>query len=161
MSELTDKEMERLDHIRDIVYDFINSLIPNGKTISEDDPDLPDLTDRILETVWEGIKEKGLGFTEIEFYPYRESGLDEAETDTDEMVHPIWKGKDVIREINHVPTLIAYGDDDGLIAVEYNGPNRNKEAVADMIEATEGFPFRKVSWVKSDESNNTAYFRVK
>ena len=67
-SEFTDAEIERLDHLRNTTADFINSLIPNGKQI-EDDPDLIDI---IIETVWDGIKDKGLGITEMEFYPYRE-----------------------------------------------------------------------------------------
>ena len=64
--EFTDAEIERLDFLRNTTADFINSLV--GREIEDD----PDLIDRIVETVWDGVKDKGLGITEMEFYPYRE-----------------------------------------------------------------------------------------
>jgi len=44
-----------------VTADFINSLIMNGKEIE----DVPDLIDQVIETVGVGIKDKGLGITEV------------------------------------------------------------------------------------------------
>ena len=65
----------------------------------------------------------------------------------------------VMAEINGIEDLAAWVED-GMVAVSPTKP-MNKEAVADYIEGVIGFPNGKVAWVKSDESENTAWYEVK
>ena len=71
--EMTDKETERLDKIHNLTYEFLQNLIPGGGKAKggTDDAWDRDLIDDVLETVWNGIKDKGI-CTENEFYPYRD-----------------------------------------------------------------------------------------
>lgn len=65
----------------------------------------------------------------------------------------------VIAEINGIDGLTAWLEN-GMVAVSPTKP-MNKEAVADYIEGVSGFPYGKVTWVKSDESVNIAWYEVK
>ena len=72
--EFTDKEQERIDYIQGLAHDFIANLIPDEKRRQEmlDSCNYDfDLIDRLIRTVWEGVKDKA-GCTEREFYPYRD-----------------------------------------------------------------------------------------
>ena len=66
-SELTDKEMDRIDRVQNLTYDYINKMLPRGKSVEFD----LDTIDDVIEAVWDAIKDKGI-CTEMEFYPYRE-----------------------------------------------------------------------------------------
>ena len=72
--EMTDRETERLDYIQNVAHRFINSLIPNPAERSDEYDN--DLIDRLLETVWDGIKGR-VSCSEDEFYPYRDTDGDE------------------------------------------------------------------------------------
>jgi len=87
---------------------------------------------------------------------FKEAALWDSDTDEER-----GEGKIIaaVEEINAVAGLSAWTEDDGLIAVEKHG--EKKEAVADAIEAMEGFPREELEWVSSDEASNIAYFRVK
>ena len=61
-----------------------------------------------------------------------------------------------VRRVNAINGLSAWIED-GYVCVEK--PGECKEAVADAIEATEGFP-RALKFVKSDESANLAWFDI-
>lgn len=65
--ELTDEEMERIDHIQHLTYDYILKMLPDGKAVEWD----LDLIDEVIEAVWEAIKDRDI-CTEGQFYPYRE-----------------------------------------------------------------------------------------
>lgn len=69
---LSFEEVKRLDFLYDEVETFVNKILPKGKSIEEDDPEWPEIRDRVLETVWDCIKDRNI-CTEREFYPYRES----------------------------------------------------------------------------------------
>ena len=66
-SELTDKEMDRIDHIQQLTYDYILEMLPDGKAVEYD----LDMIDDVIEAVWGAIKDREI-CTEMEFYPYRE-----------------------------------------------------------------------------------------
>lgn len=68
------------------------------------------------------------------------------------------KTTEIIAAINKIPILVAW-EEDGMIAVEFQGKSR--QAVADDIEAVEGFPYDKVDYVTSDESVSIAWYRAK
>jgi hypothetical protein len=70
-SELTDKEMDRIDHIQQLTYDYILKMLPDGKAVEYD----LDMIDDVIEAVWGAIKDREI-CTEMEFYPYRESGIE-------------------------------------------------------------------------------------
>lgn len=65
--ELTDEEMDRIDHIQNLTHKYINDMLPGGREIGWD----LDLIDRVIEAVWKEIEDKNV-CTEMEFYPYRE-----------------------------------------------------------------------------------------
>ena len=61
-----------------------------------------------------------------------------------------------VTKVNAINGLSAWIED-GYVCVEKHG--ERKEAVADAIEATDGFP-RALKFVKSDESANLAWFDI-
>lgn len=70
--ELTDAEMERIDFLHDEAEEFLRKIAPDGRSINP----TPDMRERLLEAVWDIIKDEGI-CTEMEFYPYREHGGEE------------------------------------------------------------------------------------
>ena len=67
--ELTDEEMDRIDHVQQLTYEYINKMLPDGKEVEYD----LEMIDDVIEAVWGAIKDREI-CTEMEFYPYRESG---------------------------------------------------------------------------------------
>lgn len=68
----------------------------------------------------------------------------------------------IVYRLNLLTGLDAWLDAESggdVIAIAVGG--QNKECVADYIECVEGFPKDSLEWVKSDESVNTAWYRVK
>jgi hypothetical protein len=65
--EFTDREIERIDTVDNAIHEFLNNIVPNGKTVEWD----RDLIISVAEAVWECIKDRNI-CTEMEFYPYRE-----------------------------------------------------------------------------------------
>ena len=53
-SEMTDEEMDRIDHIQQLTYDYINKMLPDGKAVEYD----LDMIDDVIEAVW-GAKIQG------------------------------------------------------------------------------------------------------
>lgn len=66
----------------------------------------------------------------------------------------------VIDEINKGMEGVDAWYDDGYVLLHYS-KGQNKEACADFIEGMEGFPRGKLEWVKSEEADGVAYYRVK
>lgn len=66
----------------------------------------------------------------------------------------------VIERINSLEGLSAWREDE-YIVICYMEKCGNNRLVADAVEAVEGFPREKVEWVKSSESDNTVYYKVK
>lgn len=67
MLELTDKQIERQDFVDNATFDFIKSLIPNGKQIEWD----IDCIAQVRDKVWDVLKHRKI-CTEQEFYPFIE-----------------------------------------------------------------------------------------
>jgi len=65
--EFTDREIERIDTVDNAIHEFLNNIVPNGKTVEWD----RDLIISVVEAVWDCIKDRNI-CTEMEFYPYRE-----------------------------------------------------------------------------------------
>lgn len=70
--ELSDEEVERLDFLYNETEAFVNKILPKGKSLEIIDPNWPEICNRVLETVWDCIKDMNI-CTEREFYPYREN----------------------------------------------------------------------------------------
>lgn len=64
--------------------------------------------------------------------------------------------EDIIAKVNAIDGLAAW-EDGNLVCIEKAG--EKKQAVADAIEETPGFP-RVLKWVRSDESAGLAWFTL-
>lgn len=69
-TELTDAEVERIDLLHEATDAYLARILNIEGGYAEGEYDL-DMIDRVLETVWDCIKDRGW-MTEMEFYPYRE-----------------------------------------------------------------------------------------
>ena len=69
--ELTDTQLERIDLLHNEIFDFINRILPNHKTISWD----MGLIGQVAESLSTILSSKGI-CSEMDFYPYREDEED-------------------------------------------------------------------------------------
>lgn len=68
--EMTDAELYRIDLLHDATDEYLAKILNFEGGYVEGEYDL-DLIDRVLDAVWEGIKDRDW-MTEREFYPWEE-----------------------------------------------------------------------------------------
>lgn len=65
--ELTENQIERQDYVDNIIFNMINSLLPNEQEIDWD----IDCIAQVRDEIWKVIKNKNI-CSEQEFYPFIE-----------------------------------------------------------------------------------------
>ena len=69
--EMTDAELDRIELLQDATDEYLAKILNFKGGYVEGEYNW-DLIDRVIDAVWDGIKDKGW-ISEMDFYPYRES----------------------------------------------------------------------------------------